>query len=553
MANQKNKRKRKDATDSVPPEETSKQETCGVATAPISKRASQRPKGNPKAGAMVVPDEGREDLATKHDEVVNLALSNKPKVTQKHTVFDRIKDDQMGLQAKDSTLGLSCDTDEEANEEEEEKSKKAGHPKTVAPETYRIYMMVPVGTDEDGVKERVSVMSSASFSEALEEIHVAIGCQDINEKPSLKYKIGRNGPIQHFLHAGHWDTLKEDYRSAVKSRKTSTILTVEIKVDDKYLLDLHHTLKLKISTLETLKGKKKGTKIPEKPRNLNALSDESEEVEEGSNGSGYMDQHHREAMELLKSILGPCEQKSCHNERCKINKKGTHVDITWNLLRQWVEAMVAYKQDPTADPDDEVSEKKPPRFGAFLQFYSDKLGGGAAVKSPSPEPVNNPAGLAALGVPPASALQLAYLYPQLMAAANGYQVPAPGGFPLQAMMPPLPIGNTPQIPGSSRPEVVDCPSSDGLSVDISFPSILEFFDGLKDNRQGAQRNLEAFKDKFLEQKIIYLDELKGLTTKDYIQDFNFLFGNAHFIEMVVTKEIHRIEKAHKVSHQIQHS
>ncbi|KIJ39960.1 hypothetical protein M422DRAFT_257278 [Sphaerobolus stellatus SS14] len=463
-----------------------------------------------------------------------------PKVTQKCTVFDRIKDDQMGLQAKDSMLGLGCDTDEEEEEEEkeeeeeEEEPKKAGRPKTVAPETYRIYMMVPVATDEDGVKERVSMMSSASFSEVPEEIYIAIGCQNINEKPSLKYKIGRNGPIQRLLHAGHWDTLKEDYRSAVKSRKTSTTLTIEIKVDDKYLLDLHHTLKLKIGRSGTLKGKKKGSKIPEKPRNLNALSDESEEAEEGSNGSGYMDQHHHEAMELLKSILG------------------THVDITWNLLHQWVEAMVAYKRNPTADPDDEVSEKKPPRFGAFLQFYSDKLGGGAAVKSPSPEPVNNPAGLAALGIPPISALQLAYLYPQIMAAANGYQLPASGGFPLQAMMPPLQLAMRQQIPGSSHcPEVVDCPSSDGLSANISFPSILEFFDGLKDDRQGAQHNLEAFKDKFLEQKIIYLDELKGLTAKDYVQDFNFLFGDTRFIEMVVTKEIRRIEKAHKASHQIQ--
>ena len=190
-----------------------------------------------------------------------------------------------------------------------------------------------------------------------------------------------------------------------------------------------------------------------------------------------------------------------------------------------------------ADSDDEVSKKKPPQFGVFLQFYSDKLGGGATVKSPTPEPVNNPAGLAALGIPPTSALHLAYLYPQIMAAANGYQLPASGGFPLQAMMQPLPIGNAPQIPSGSHPDVTDCPYSDSLSAEIPFPSILEFFDGLKDNQHGAQHNLEAFKDKFLEQKIIYLDELKGLTTNDYVQNFNFLFSDAHFIETVVTKEI----------------
>ncbi|KIJ24495.1 hypothetical protein M422DRAFT_56390 [Sphaerobolus stellatus SS14] len=134
------------------------------------------------------------------------------------------------------------------------------------------------------------------------------------------------------------------------------------------------------------------------------------------------------------------------------------------------------------------------------------------IKSPSPEPITNPTGLTALGIPPsAGTFPFSFFYPQLYQDMHHLQM-------------------------------LDSPSG------IPFPLIEDFFKELESKPQAVQRNLEAFKDKFTEQKILFLDELKGLTMKDYTQEFSFVFGDTCFLESMVAKEIWCVEKAHHTSH-----
>ncbi|KIJ32580.1 hypothetical protein M422DRAFT_265601 [Sphaerobolus stellatus SS14] len=192
------------------------------------------------------------------------------------------------------------------------------------------------------------------------------------------------------------------------------------------------------------------------------------------------------------------------------------------MLCQWAEAMVAYEKESSNDPDEEVTKSKPPHFRSFMQFHSEKSANMGPIKSPSPEPITNPTGLTALRIPPsAGTFPFSFFYPQLL---PGYAPPPNAGFPFpQGMVPSANHANA--LPGISNPHQtpIDIPSSNGVPASgIPFPLIEDFFKDLESKPQAVQRNLEAFKDKFAEQNILFLDELKGLTMKGYTQEFSFV-------------------------------
>ncbi|KIJ49304.1 hypothetical protein M422DRAFT_246395 [Sphaerobolus stellatus SS14] len=406
-------------------------------------------------------------------------------------------------------------------EEEAKEGRKAGHPQRGEASAFKVHLLVPVGTGGEGEKECVSVMSTQSYKEVLEEIHTSIGCTKVKAKPDLTYKFTHNrAPVMMGLRKeSHWETLKEDYASMVKAHKSDAIVVFEILAADNYLEDLRHTLKIKAKSTGGTSNKK-NAKSTSKLKNLNPGSDQTDEEEFSSIGSVTgLDSDHQQTVETLKSVLGPCQSLSCHNKQCKVNKKGTHVEIMWNLLHQWAITIVVYQKKPAGNSDDEVTEKKPPHFGSFLQFHSE-----AATKSPSPESITNPASLNVLGIPPPGGMfPFSYFYPQLIAAASFVQphgnIYTPGGLPSMNQLNILPMSGVIH----HHQLQANLPSSDSISgLSIPYPSIEEFFQALKHNPQAAQRNLDTFKEKIAEQKILFLDELKGMTSKDYMDTFIFV-------------------------------
>ncbi|KIJ42938.1 hypothetical protein M422DRAFT_48014 [Sphaerobolus stellatus SS14] len=389
-----------------------------------------------KTTAVIVDDDVLDDVAevaALNDEVPKLATAVNKQQKKKGTVFNQLTADKEEFVQQDSTFVFMDD-----GEIEEVNMKKAGHPKKVDPEIYKLHIMVPVGIDDDGVKQHISIQLTASFNEVVNEIYISIGFEMRILCTSNKLLTGR---------------LKEDYLNTVKACKSETVVVVDVLVDANYLTAFCHTLKVKVKNSRN--GSKKSVKVTAKLRNLNAGTDDSDGNEGDSNtgGDGLMSTEQCDAMDLLKFILGP------------------------------LMAIVAYQKDPSGE---EVIEKKPPHFGKFLQFHMEKVAD-VTLKSPSPEPVNNPAGLAALGIPAhGGAFLFSFFFPHLLtAAASGYPLPTTNGaFPHPSQQPILPglnvapngpVVNLPQS-GASHPL-----SSDSFNSNpIPFPSITKLFNGLKD-------------------------------------------------------------------------
>ena len=74
--------------------------------------------------------------------------------------------------------------------------------------------------------------------------------------------------------------------------------------------------------------------------NLNG-SDSNTDGHDNTDEDGSMTSKEKQAVEVLKKHLTSCELPSCHNAQCKIDKNGTHCEITWNKLRAWAQALVS--------------------------------------------------------------------------------------------------------------------------------------------------------------------------------------------------------------------
>lgn len=89
----------------------------------------------------------------------------------------------------------------------------------------------------------------------------------------------------------------------------------------------------------TKAGTKKAQKKTAPLVNLNGP--DSDEEASGIEGDKDMTTKEKEAAMILKKHLHPCELSDCHNLRCKINKDGKHVEISWNKLSAWAQALVS--------------------------------------------------------------------------------------------------------------------------------------------------------------------------------------------------------------------
>lgn len=85
-----------------------------------------------------------------------------------------------------------------------------------------------------GVKKdtyiQISVSIMESFEDTLEKIHDAISCQDIQQKPSLKYKFNGVKGVKKmkFQSENDWEGLLEELLIIGKGKKDITVISVDI-------------------------------------------------------------------------------------------------------------------------------------------------------------------------------------------------------------------------------------------------------------------------------------------------------------------------------------
>ena len=94
----------------------------------------------------------------------------------------------------------------------------------------------------------------------------------------------------------------------------------------KYIPNLRYTLnkdKKKSKTALASKGKQSKVKGKSRPQGFVDLNGSDVESVDGEDSNMFTSAQ-SEALEMLKSAIGPCAKSSCNNQRCKIDKSGEH-------------------------------------------------------------------------------------------------------------------------------------------------------------------------------------------------------------------------------------
>lgn len=89
---------------------------------------------------------------------------------------------------------------------------------------------------------RVYISVTKSFEDVLAKIHDGIGCQDISQKPSLKYKINnvKGARKMKFQSESDWEGLLEELIIIGKGKKDTTSITIDIELPVDVSYYYHH-------------------------------------------------------------------------------------------------------------------------------------------------------------------------------------------------------------------------------------------------------------------------------------------------------------------------
>ncbi|KAF8147445.1 hypothetical protein K438DRAFT_1944164 [Mycena galopus ATCC 62051] len=288
-----------------------------------------------------------------------------------------------------------------------------------------IIFMIPEAGSEGN--QRVSLLSSHSFEDAVEIIYETIGCVSVARKPTLAYKLSSAGqksaPIN-LRTSKDWDGLITDYGTKVKSKKDlSIMLTV---LPDSYMFSLRSMTK---KAPAAKKAGKKG-----KMTTLDLENDDTDVDGEGDDG---VEDGEKLVMAELDAQYRNCVR--CGTAHlCKIDRAGNHVHLTFPQRRAWSVSLACGTH--------KVTTMTPPLGGLFAMFHNTNT----AIDGPPPPP------------------QMAYHQPPY------YHLPSvqPGsyGYP-----PPPPPPHVPHFPPA--PAHQPMMSSDPIEEDdISYPSVIDFID-----------------------------------------------------------------------------
>lgn len=96
--------------------------------------------------------------------------------------------------------------------------------------TIAIKFLVPHGLED--TCSRVHVTISEPFEEVLEKIYDGVGCQDVQQKPGLKFKISgvKNSKKMKLQSGADWEGLLEEVAIIGKGKKDMTFISVEIEL-----------------------------------------------------------------------------------------------------------------------------------------------------------------------------------------------------------------------------------------------------------------------------------------------------------------------------------
>jgi hypothetical protein len=212
-----------------------------------------------------------------------------------------------------------------------------------------LVLLIPVA--KTNASQRVQMPLDTSYDDALETIYDTIGCASVTRKPELTYRLSCSAAKASHINlmgSDDWDGCKEDVEAAEKKKKEKVsvnIMVPEIVSNfhscmfqfqslltfEKYLASMHaHKSKTTASTKVSAKGKKG------KPVLMNLDDDEDEEAV-----AEELKEQEEVCLSQLEKALSRCA-KCGDDKRCKIDKMGNHVHLTFQQLRSWALSLVSF-------------------------------------------------------------------------------------------------------------------------------------------------------------------------------------------------------------------
>ncbi|KAJ7580329.1 hypothetical protein C8J56DRAFT_1057968 [Mycena floridula] len=372
----------------------------------------------------------------------------------------------------------------------------------------KIVLFIPTSVSD--ADQRLTVPRTISFLDLLDLLHTTIGCDAVQRKPSLQYKLltsvakGRTISLQS---EDDWEGCLDEI-DGVDKKKT---VTVQITVPEQYMISLRHNVKGSKKSSVTTKGRAKAMPLLD-------LDNDDEDDDDGGDVSAFIEREKEKMVELDRK-LSQCV--SCGPSKfCKIDKAGRHHHLSFLLRKIWSAALAAEKQGVTLD--------RPPKDDLFGMFFSAK----ATTEPEIPGPIAAPG----MTAPP-------YMYPPYYPPPHpsmyaGYHTPGSQ----------LSSSSHKRRQPSSSPVREVMASSDPFEQASQYPSIQDFLKDLDlmDTRCRYQRYKAAFEDK----DYFHIDKIAQMSAGTLTgPDFEMSAGNADFFLKMLGKKMQKtqeqIQKAKK--------
>ncbi|KAJ6540589.1 hypothetical protein B0H19DRAFT_1077997 [Mycena capillaripes] len=377
----------------------------------------------------------------------------------------------------------------------------------MAPADHKLILMIPCA--EHGT-QRQQLTHATTFSEALDIIHEALGCADVDKKPALMYKLNTAGKQDEAIRLSSdadWAGCREEVKDAAKDKKKA--ISVRIIVTDQYL----HSLRVKLGVKAT------DPKITGK-QNVQIFDlDHAQSGDDDFDDGLDIMQKEKRYLEQLESQYGKCHL--CGPTKiCKITIGGAHYHLSNNQLRDWSHSLAVGTHT--------VTLKTPPNDTIFSMFFENS-------KAAPVEPASTPP------IPMAQYMAMNLMNPfGPIPWAMPTLPPSFHGNPTTPIMPtPAPLTSW---AASSRLSPT-FPSSDHLDIVAGnpYPEISYFLTKL--NELQPRRQLLKCIPKFEELDFYNIDELVKLGLAAELAHITSIsLGNATYILEKVKGEIKRVDR-----------
>ncbi|KIM48965.1 hypothetical protein M413DRAFT_21261 [Hebeloma cylindrosporum] len=375
-----------------------------------------------------------------------------------------------------------------------------------APYKNKMVLFIPHASGDGN--QHVNLPLTTTYDSALEVIYETIGCDKVNQKLGLSYKLmsaTAKTPATSLGSEDNWEGLQDDIKAAQCKQKET--VAANIIAAEQYMKSLRAMSSMKKWGKKASGSRKQGKKTSVALMDLNPMDSD----EDDSDSDISFMEHEKEELQKLKTAHSACVK--CGSSQ-----------------RAWATALAM------ASPN--VTLNTPLKAQLFKELFTSKMV--TALSASAPE----------------TPLQVSNQLAAMMNPAYPFMPMAYPPHPWMPTPPPQPHFSYPHLPespyylqsepqSSSHRRKDDIPSSDPTDEDLqkpSYPDIAEFLTKL--NEKHPRRNLICHIDDFESKDFYTIDEMTKLSNDNLCTQFNFTIRNAQFFLAEVKKNIKHISHAY---------